>query len=101
MKLSHSHTRQTDYKQASKQASNKKQQEAIDEGTKNSTSLPHQPLPHSHEPLLDDVRDTETDHERECAAIDSHAEIVSQTGLQHAALIAQQGGSTPKSTRET
>jgi len=40
--------------QASKQAtSNKKQQEAIDEGTKNSTSLPHQPLPPSHEPLLD------------------------------------------------
>jgi len=40
--------------QASKQAtSNKKQQEPIDEATKNSTSLPHQPLPHSHEPLLD------------------------------------------------
>ena len=39
--------------QASKQAtSNKKQQEPIDEGTKNSTSLP-QPLPRSHEPLLD------------------------------------------------
>jgi len=43
MKLSHTrHERH----QASKQ-------EAIDEGTKNSTSLPHQPLPHSHEPLLD------------------------------------------------
>jgi len=57
MKLSLSHetrdtrhetrdTRETPSKQAT---SNKKQQEPIDEGTKNSTSLPHQPLPHSHD----------------------------------------------------
>jgi len=45
-----SHTRDTRHEtrerhQASKQAtSNKNQQEPIDEGTKNSTSLPHQPL---------------------------------------------------------
>ena len=37
-------TRETPSKQAT---SNKKQQEPIDEGTKNSTSLPHQPLPHT------------------------------------------------------
>ena len=46
------HERDTKYKQAT---SNKKQQEPIDEGTKNSTSLLNQPLPHSHEPLLDDA----------------------------------------------
>jgi len=40
-------TRETPSKQAT---SNKKQQEPIDEGAKNS---PHHPLPHSHEPLLD------------------------------------------------
>jgi len=47
MKLSHE-TRET--KQAT---SNKKQQEPIDEGTKNSTSLPN----HSHGPLRTDADD--------------------------------------------
>ena len=58
MKLSHTRHETRERHQAT---SNKKQQEAIDEGSKNSTSLTNQPLPHSHEPLLldddDDVFD--------------------------------------------
>ena len=47
MKLSHETRYTRERHQASKQASNKKQREPIDEGTKNSTSLTNHSLPHT------------------------------------------------------